>query len=56
MKRILDKSFVYVPSDRTDVRATFERIRKELESQAERKREEAAWRLRNVIEAKKAQR
>jgi hypothetical protein len=29
MKRILDRSFRYVPSHETDVRKTFERIRKE---------------------------
>jgi hypothetical protein len=32
MKRILDRSFRYVPSHETDVRKTFERIRKELEA------------------------
>ncbi len=31
MKRILDRSFRYVPSHETDVRKTFERIRKERE-------------------------
>jgi hypothetical protein len=29
MKRILDRSFHYVPSHATDVRKTFERIRRE---------------------------
>jgi len=29
MKRILDRSFRYVPSYETDVRVTFERIRRE---------------------------
>ena len=32
MKRILDRSFRYVPSNETDVRKTFERIRKEREA------------------------
>jgi len=32
MKRILDPSFRYVPSHETDVRKTFERIRKEREA------------------------
>ena len=29
MKSILDRSFVYVPSARTDIRKTFARIRRE---------------------------
>ena len=33
MKRILDPSFRYTPSYATDVRRTFERIRRDLESQ-----------------------
>jgi hypothetical protein len=32
MKSILDRSFRYVPSVQTDVRKTFERIRKEREA------------------------
>jgi hypothetical protein len=32
MKRILDRTFRYIPSRETDVRKTFERIRKELEA------------------------
>jgi len=32
MKRILDRSFRYVPGHETDVRKTFERIRKEREA------------------------
>ncbi|HYX66473.1 MAG TPA: hypothetical protein VE935_19825 [Burkholderiales bacterium] len=32
MKSILDRSFRYVPSHATDVRKTFERIRRERES------------------------
>ncbi len=32
MKRILDRSFRYIPSRETDVRKTFDRIRKERES------------------------
>ena len=32
MKSILDRSFRYVPSPSTDVRKTFERIRKEREA------------------------
>jgi hypothetical protein len=34
MKSILDSSFRYTPSVETDVRKTFERIRRELQSQA----------------------
>jgi hypothetical protein len=34
MKSILDSSFRYTPSVDTDVRKTFERIRRELQSQA----------------------
>lgn len=33
MKRIFDPSFRYTPSYGTDVRKTFERIRRELQSQ-----------------------
>ena len=33
MKSILDRSFRYVPSHATDVRKTFERIRREREAQ-----------------------
>ena len=32
MKSILDRSFRYVPSHSTDVRKTFERVRKEREA------------------------
>ena len=32
MKSILDRSFCYVPSHATDVRKTFERIRREREA------------------------
>ena len=32
MKRILDRSFRYIPSRETDVRKTFERVRKEREA------------------------
>jgi hypothetical protein len=32
MKRILDRSFRYIPSHATDIRQTFERIRKEREA------------------------
>lgn len=32
MKSILDKDFKYVPSTKTDVRKTFDRIRKEQKS------------------------
>jgi hypothetical protein len=34
MKSILDSSFRYTPSVETDVRKTFERIRRELQSRA----------------------
>jgi hypothetical protein len=33
MKSILDRSFRYVPSHATDIRKTFERIRREQETQ-----------------------
>jgi hypothetical protein len=36
MKSILDRSFRYVPSLQTDVRKTFERIRKEREAAQDR--------------------
>lgn len=39
-KSILDKDFQYVPSAATDVRATFERVKRERE-EAEKKRKEA---------------
>lgn len=35
MKSILDRSFHYVPSHMTDVRKTFERIRREREAKAQ---------------------
>ena len=35
MTRILDKSFRYVPSDKTDIRKTFARVRAELKRAAE---------------------
>jgi hypothetical protein len=50
MKKITDKDFVYVPADRTDVKATFTRIRKEQQEIREKKKEEAAARLKNVIQ------
>ena len=34
MKRITDPSFKYVPSRKTDIAATFRRIRREMEAQA----------------------
>lgn len=36
MKRILDKSFHYRPSHETDIRKTFERVRRELRQQQEK--------------------
>ena len=33
MKRITDRDFKYVPASKTDVAATFRRIRRELEAQ-----------------------
>jgi hypothetical protein len=50
MKRITDKDFVYVSSDKTDVRQTFARIRKEQDEERERLKQEAAARLKVVIE------
>lgn len=40
MKRILDKSFHYRPSHETDIRKTFERVRRELRLKQERERTE----------------
>ena len=37
MKSILDRSFLYRPSYATDVRATFERVRREMEAAAQEK-------------------
>jgi hypothetical protein len=37
MKSILDRSFQYRPSYATDVRQTFERIRREMEAAAQEK-------------------
>lgn len=53
VKSILDRSFIYVPADKTDVRKTFEMAREKQKAEAERERQEASWRLKNVIEAKK---
>ena len=36
MKRILDKSFQYRPSHETDIRKTFERVRREMRQQQAR--------------------
>jgi hypothetical protein len=49
MKKITDPSFVYTSADKTDVRQTFNRIRKEQEEERQKQKEEAAARLRNVI-------
>lgn len=53
-RSILNKSFPYVPAHATDVRATFERIRRELEraeqkrleNEAEARTKTIAWRKR----------
>ena len=42
MKSILDRSFQYRPSYATDVRQTFERIRREMEAAAQLGRKEQA--------------
>ena len=34
MKRITDPGFKYVPASKTDIAATFRRIRREMEAQA----------------------
>jgi hypothetical protein len=39
VKRLLDKSFKYVPSQDTDVAATFRRIRKEIQERIQREQE-----------------
>jgi hypothetical protein len=49
VRKITDKDFLYVPADKTDVRKTFARVRKEQEEERERLRQEAAARLKNVI-------
>ena len=36
MKRILDKSFRYRPSHETDIRKTFERVRREMRQEREK--------------------
>lgn len=54
MKKITDKGFVYVPSDRTDVKATFKRIRDEIAAYAENERREAEARLKGVIQIKRS--
>jgi hypothetical protein len=46
MKSILDKDFQYVPAAATDVRATWERVKREQEDKA---RMEAEQRLEKVI-------
>lgn len=49
MKSILDPKFKYVPSNKTNVRETFKRVRKEME---EKKRQlpdvQKVWQLNNV--------
>jgi len=50
VKSILDKSFRYVPAAATDLKATFERIRKERE---EAERRAAENRLDRVIRLRK---
>ena len=52
MKRITDKSFKYVPAAETDIRKTFDRIRREQKAKEERERQNAAERLRKCIEMK----
>ena len=44
--------FQYVPAVESDVRKTWERARQQIEEQKKREKENAAWRLRNVIKAK----
>lgn len=46
MKSILDPTFKYVPAAATDVKATWERVKKEQEEKA---RQEAEQRLEKVI-------
>jgi hypothetical protein len=53
MKRITDPSFVYVQSANTDIRKTFERIRKEL-AKAEAKPPEALVHSLRVVRAERA--
>lgn len=52
MKRILDPAFQYRPSYDTDVRATFERARREREQRNDRSQEErperAVWLVRSA--------
>lgn len=59
MARLLDKRdpnglfpFDYTPSVETDVRKTWERARLRIEEEKKKERDNAAWRLRNVIKAK----
>jgi hypothetical protein len=46
MKRIFDRSFRYVPSHSTDIRRTFERIRKEREAEERRRAEQTVLPMR----------
>ena len=50
----MDRDFVYVSSDKTDIRKTFERVREELKALAERERQCAEERLRKTIQLRKA--
>ena len=52
-RSILDKAFRYTPAVNTDVRATFERIRKEREKEAEREREDAKEREQKLVSMRK---
>ena len=54
MKRITDRSFVYVPSDKTDVAKTFQRVREELKAKLEEKaKEEAKDRLNKILQMRR---
>jgi hypothetical protein len=51
VKRILDRSFRYVPSVETDIRKTFERERRRLREQKQREqqvKDEAAQKVRKL--------
>lgn len=49
MRSILDPKFRYVRSDKTDLRATFARLRREQKAQAEAERKDATERLQKVV-------
>lgn len=56
VKRLTDKDFIYVSADKTNVRETFERIRREREADKERERLNIQERLRKTIQIRRGER